>query len=778
MKIRRKRILVQGVVQGVGFRPFVYRLAMRHNLKGFVTNSTRGVEIEAEGGAGTLASFLRELKSKAPVQSRIQCVDAQDVSPRYDAEFVIRPSVSEESPLTPIPPDIATCGNCLRELSDPRDRRYRYPFINCTDCGPRYTIIRGIPYDRRNTTMSVFQMCPECQKEYDDPKDRRFHAQPNACPACGPKVWLADRNGQILSCADPIRLAVNLIRSGGIVAVKGVGGFHLACDATNDGAVRTLRQRKAREEKPLAVMLRDESLLPVLVRFTPVERDQLVSPRRPIVLLPKVRSNPLSQSVAPRNAHFGLLLPPTPLHHLLLGEGVDFLVMTSGNISEEPIAVENDEALKRLGKIADYFLLHDRGILIRNDDSVVRSVHGLPRPIRRSRGFAPEPVFLMKSGSSVLAVGGELKNTVCLTQGDRAFLSQHIGDLENEETLKSFEETIGHLERLYQIRPEIVAYDAHPDYLSTQWALAQKGVERIPVQHHHAHIASCLAENHREDRVIGLALDGTGYGTDGKIWGGEILLADLGGFERIGHLATFQLPGGNRAVREPWRSAAGLLHRVWKNLFHSDPDPLSMLEWIRSLPFVQVIGTDAVGAVFDMINKGINTVETSSLGRLFDAVSALAGVCFRSAYEGQAAMELEMVMENNPMGDPEDYAFSISEASGCLCIETDDVFLDIIQDISMDVPPGRISLKFHRGLVDILAQAASLIRERTDIRTAALSGGCFQNRFLFEHLAKELENSGFEVLTHSIVPANDGGLSLGQAAVALHRLSGSAVDLS
>ncbi len=776
MAVLRKHILVKGMVQGVGFRPFVYRLAVSLNLKGFVSNSSRGVEIEAEGDSGILAGFLERLSSEAPALSKITGIDSRDIPSNADFEFAIRAGTPDGENLTLIPPDIATCPDCLRELFDHKDRRYRYPFINCTRCGPRYTILKKIPYDRPNTTMSAFTMCPDCRREYDNPEDRRFHAQPNACPVCGPKVWLEDKTGKKSPGDDPVREAVHYLQGGKIVAIKGLGGFHLACDAANDEAVRRLRKHKAREQKPLAVMIRNASMLSRYVMSTPLETDVLSSPRRPIVLMPKAAIHPLADSVSPRNAYFGILLPYTPLHHLLFENGPECLVMTSGNISEEPITVKNDDALERLGGIADFFLFHDRDIHIRNDDSITRVMGGLPRPIRRSRGCAPEPVPLAQTGPSVLAVGGELKNTVCLTRKDSAFMSQHIGDLENAETLHSFEETIRHLRGMYAIDPVAVAYDPHPDYLSTKWALAQKGIRAVPVQHHHAHIASCLAENGREDRVIGFAMDGSGYGADGSIWGGEILIADLGSYERVGRLSRFPLAGGDRAVREPWRSAVGLLYRVWKNRFQSEPDPYSFLEWIRSLPFVQVFGNEAVYTAFEMVSSNVNTVQTSSLGRLFDAVSALTGTSLHSAYEGQAAMELEMIMENHPTETAELYVFSLDPKPDGLVVGTDDVMLDVIQDISLDVPQALISLKFHRGLVDVLIRAANVLRERTKIKTAALSGGCFQNRFLLEGLAKGLGESGFEVLTHSLVPANDGGLALGQAASAIFRLTRGSAD--
>jgi len=783
---QRKHIRVTGIVQGVGFRPFVYRLAVLLNLKGFVANSSSGVDIQIEGEMDAIGRFLERIRLEAPVQSRIAGIDVADVPLQNDFEFSIRSSRADTSRLALISPDIGICDDCLRELFDPHDRRYRYPFINCTNCGPRYTILKEIPYDRPNTTMAVFLLCPDCLREYQDPSNRRFHAQPNACPVCGPKVWLTDRAGTTIDTEDPVRETIRRLKNGAVAAIKGIGGFHLACDATREDAVRLLREKKSREEKPLAVMVKDVSVLREVVQWTVLERDILQSPRRPIVLLPKRHPNPLAESVAPRNGYFGILLAYSPLHRLLFdgdrsgrtGNGIQFLVMTSGNLSEEPISVGNEEALKRLGGIADCFLMHDRDIFIRNDDSVVLVAAGLPRTVRRSRGYAPEPIFLRKSGPPVLAVGGELKNAVCLTQGDRAFLSQHIGDLENEETLDGFEKTIRHLERILRIRAEILAHDLHPDYLSTRWALEQRGFRFVPVQHHHAHIASCLAENGREDRVIGFSLDGTGYGSDGQIWGGEILLADLGRFERTAHLSSFPLAGADRAVREPWRSAVGVLYSVWENRWKQPPEADAFLEWIQSCPLVPAAGEKEVRTVIEMIRANFNTVQTSSLGRLFDAVSALAGVCVRSAFEGQAAMELEMAMETVRARPDCAYTFTIREDSGTWLIESDSMIPELLQDVRTNAGSALISLKFHRALVHSFVRVAEKVREQSGIETAALSGGCFQNRFLLEQLTAALVQAGFEVLNHSMVPPNDGGLALGQAAIASNLLSSGSVDLS
>jgi len=759
-------------VQGVGFRPFVYRLAVSENLKGFVTNTSQGVEIEVEGGLSAIERFSQRLQSETPPLANITHVSVSDIPPTGDVEFVIQSSRESEDRSTLISPDISICDDCLEELFDPADRRYRYPFINCTNCGPRYTIIKDIPYDRPKTTMTSFRMCPDCQNEYEDAANRRFHAQPNACPVCGPKVWLTDAEGQKIDCSDPVHEAAIRLREGRIVAVKGLGGFHLACDATKETAVSLLRTRKGREEKPLAVMAPNLKTVEKFADITPMERDLLVSPRRPIVLLRKKRPETLAPSVAPRNGYLGTMLPYTPLHYLLLEEGFDALVMTSGNISEEPIAKDNQEALRRLGGIADFFLMHDRDIYLRSDDSVTRVVANLPRIVRRSRGYVPMPVFLRKQLPPVLAVGGELKNTVCVLKGDRAFLSQHVGDLENLETLQFFKESVDHLTRILEIRPEVIAHDLHPDYLSTQWALEQPDLPRIGVQHHHAHVASCLAENGRDERVIGLSLDGTGYGDDSRIWGGEILLADFTSYSRVGHFEYRPMPGGAAAIKEPWRMAVAYLYHLFEKQ-EGGYDPDDFLRWIRDLPITDSIDSDKIDGVIRMIQQNINVIQTSSLGRLFDGVAALSGLRQSVAFEGQAAMELEMAMEETSGNEDENqaYDFEIQQKDSCMLISPDGAIRRIFDDVTSGVPSGEISLRFHAGLVRLFTILCENIRDRHGINVVALSGGCFQNRYFLDHLSRALEKTGFDVLTHSHVPANDGGIALGQAVVASYRLS-------
>ncbi len=596
----RKAIEIAGIVQGVGFRPYIYRLACENNLAGFITNTEAGVSIEVEGTAEAIEAFLSRLPKEVPRLARITNLSVTDRPSNHDQAFLILPSRAGEERRVLISPDVAICDDCQRELLNPADRRFRYPFINCTNCGPRYTIVRDIPYDRANTSMAVFPMCPDCQREYEDPLNRRFHAQPNACWNCGPHVELWDGEGRQLYGSDPVAKAVELLAAGEIVAVKGLGGFHLAVDALNEAAVARLRGRKRRVEKPFAIMAPTLACLEEFCRLDDVSRRLLKTPAHPIVLLPKKQPQRLAASVAPFNRDLGVFLPYTPLHHLLFAEKrFDALVMTSGNISEEPIAIDNAEAVERLRGIADYFLVHNREILLRCDDSVLRVEGQRPRQIRRSRGYVPAPVFLKDELRPVLALGGELKNTICLTRGREAFLSQHIGDLENLESYKFFESTVAGLQSILEVEPGLLAYDLHPDYFSTRWALAQQSIERVGVQHHHAHIASCMAENHLEESVIGFALDGTGYGLDGNIWGGEVLVADYHGFDRLAHLDYIPMPGGSAAILEPRRMAlAYLFHHFGRDL------------WELDIPFTRDLDRRRSETLLRLMERGINSPLT------------------------------------------------------------------------------------------------------------------------------------------------------------------------
>ena len=757
MEVRR-RIHVAGIVQGVGFRPYVYRLATERHLAGQIANTSSGVVIEVEGEAEVVDDFLSSLPAQAPPLALLTEIRVAEIHRTGESDFCILPSDPSASVRTLISPDIATCADCLRELFDPADRRYRYPFINCTNCGPRFSIVRGIPYDRPQTSMSVFPMCPHCLAEYEDPRNRRFHAQPNACWQCGPQLEFCDSRGRRVSVEDPIAEAIARLRAGDIVAVKGLGGFHLAVDATNAAAVGRLRERKRRVEKPFAVMVSDLETVSRFCTLDAEERKLLCLPQRPVVLLPRTNECPLADSVAPFNPYLGIFLPYTPIHHLLFRDGeLQALVMTSGNLSEEPIAIGNSEAVARLGDIADWFLLHNREILLRCDDSVLRRTGGRTRQIRRSRGFVPVPVFLKKEFPPTLAVGGELKNTICLLRGQEAFLSQHIGDLENVEAYKFFQEAADHLQRILEIRPEIVAYDLHPDYFATRWARNLKGVHAVGVQHHHAHIASCMAENRLEGRVIGFALDGTGYGTDGRIWGGEVLLADYLSFERAAHLAYVPLPGGAAAIREPWRMAVS---HLWASF---GPDLLKL-----PIPLFRQIPQTRVRTVLQMIERQVNSPLTSSCGRLFDAVAALINLRLDVNYEAQAAVELEMCRDATAAGHP--YPFGLSEAGDLLQIDSRPLFRAIVEDLLQGAAIGEISQRFHDGLVEALASIARILRKRTSLNIVCLSGGTFQNACLANGLEHQLQSDGFEVYTHSQVPAGDGGISLGQAVVAAQRV--------
>ena len=757
----RKQILVRGVVQGVGFRPFVYNLAQRYRLAGFVLNSSAGVTIEVEGDAAQIDQFVGALSDEAPPLAHIEDVTVADVVSAGASSFVIRESVQEPGKLVPVSPDMSTCDDCLRDFRTPGNRRYGYPFTNCTNCGPRYTITRHIPYDRPLTTMACFAMCPRCLAEYEDPADRRFHAQPNACPECGPVVSLGPEFTRGQNSLGAIREVRRLLREGRIVAIKGLGGFQLACDPCNDDAVRLLRERKKRSDKPFALMVPD---IAAAERFCIVSeecRKALLSARRPIVILPRRADAPLSLALAPGNNTLGLMLPYTPLHFLLFAESLDArpeftaLVMTSGNISEEPIVTSNREAAFRLGSIADAFLLHNRDIHTRVDDSVVRVFEGKERVLRRSRGFAPYPVMLNFPLAEILACGPELKNTFCLTKDRHAFLSQHIGDLENYETLVFFKETLERMKELFGIRPAVAAYDLHPHYLSTRFAQELAGVEKIGVQHHHAHIASCMAENGVTSKVIGVAFDGTGFGTDGKIWGGEFLIADFQGFERRAHFRYVPLAGGDTAVREPWRLALSYLLDTYGAAIDS-----------LELPLLRRVPAKKLATVRSMIERRINTVETSACGRLFDAVASIAGVRDEVNFEAQAAIELETSALE---GVDACYPFEISSDDPWQ-IDLRPAIERIVKDVLARQATGWIAAAFHNTIAAIIIEVCRRLRQTDGINRVCLSGGTFQNFYLLERAVAGLGRDGFEVFLHAQVPPNDGGISLGQAVIANSQL--------
>jgi hydrogenase maturation protein HypF len=769
-------ISVRGIVQGVGFRPFVYGLAVEQNLKGWVCNTSEDVKIEVEGETEAVEQFEQKLKTKAPPLAHIESVTIEYRPPLGYTNFEIRHSQAQEGKYQLISPDVATCQACLDELLNPEDRRYCYPFTNCTNCGPRFTIIEDMPYDRPKTTMRYFQMCSQCQAEYDNPMDRRFHAQPNACPKCGPQVELVDNQGNPASESNPIAAASQFLKEGKIVAIKGLGGFLLACDATNDTLVRTLRQRKKRSSKPFAIMVTNIDEARRYCYISPEEENLLTSPQSPIVLVRWREDSSVSRDVAPNLQFLGIMLPYTPLHHILLRDTGRPLVMTSGNLSEEPIARDNDEALRRLSGIADYFLVHNRDIYSRYDDSVAVVERGTSQLIRRARSYAPYPIRLPFEAKKVLGCGAEEKNTFCLTRDNYAFLSQHIGDMENMETLEHFDSTISLYKRLFHVEPEIVAYDLHPDYLATKYAqeLGESGIKLVPVQHHHAHIASCMADNGLASPVIGVAFDGTGMGADGSIWGGEFLVADYRNFNRAGHLEYLPLPGGDAAIKRPYRTAIGYILTL---LGESTLSAVIASEAKQSqLASIERVTEVEIEVIKRQIERGINSPLSSSMGRLFDAISALLGIRGEIDYEGQAAVELEMAAHSSVIarslsdeaisGNNESYPYRIVEDEGIRIVRLSDLFSAVIEDLYQNISKGRISVKFHNTIAQMINEMCHLIAGETGISQVALSGGVFQNRLLLRKAVTLLESSGFQVFTHRQVPCNDGGISLGQAVIA------------
>lgn len=761
---------ITGVVQGVGFRPFIFGLAERFGLYGWVRNTSAGVDIEVEGHADQMQSFFNALWDESPPLAHIDDIKISYHPPEGFRSFEIHHSQDQAGEFQPISPDVSICADCLRELYDPNDRRYRYPFINCTNCGPRFTIIRDIPYDRPLTTMAPFEMCPACAREYQDPRDRRFHAQPVACPDCGPQVWLeipsATDDQQTVSADEAILKARRMLAEGKIIAIKGLGGFHLACDATNTEAVSELRQRKLRVDKAFAVMLPTLKEAEKNCLVGAASRKLLESPQRPIVILDRRSGSLISRAVAPGQNSLGVMLPYTPLHYLLIEPAAWFptaLVMTSGNLSEEPIATSNEEALERLGGIADAFLLHNREIETRCDDSVVWTFNQTIYPIRRSRGYAPFPVQLAWQAPQILATGAELKNAFCLTKDRYAFISHHIGDLQNYETFHAFEEGIHHIEQLFRVQPEVIAYDMHPDYLATRYALKRAEDEHLPavaVQHHHAHIAACMAEHQLPagKSVIGVSFDGTGYGPDGAVWGGEFLLADYANFQRPAHLSYVRLPGGDAAVREPWRTALAWLTAAGV-AWQSDLPPVRYGEEICSL---SAVGPCILDVMEQQIQSGMNAPFTSSIGRLFDAVASLIGLRHTVNYEAQAAIELEALVAEQEFGV---YHF---DHHGDI-IDFTPAIRAIISDLRSQVAPGTIAARFHNTLTLLIHETCRQIRSESGISQVVLSGGVWQNKTLLGRTYNTLKNDEFEVFNHHLVPANDGGLALGQAAVALHR---------
>jgi len=746
----RISLKVNGIVQGVGFRPFVYRLAGELSLTGIIKNTSAGVHIELQGIPDNLNLFLTGLRSDPPPLAEISDIKKEDLDIiSSESSFRIDQSHKDDRANTFISPDMATCSDCTEELLSPDNRRFLYPFINCTNCGPRYTIIRSLPYDRQSTTMADFQLCQKCAQEYNNPDDRRFHAQPNACPECGPHIWLEEAGVEIQlgERYNAVEQTVRLLIEGKIVAIKGLGGFHLAVDATNPAAVARLRLQKHREEKPLAIMIRELNLLDQTVHVDHAEKQLLENPQRPIVLLKKKSSDNIAENVAPGNSRLGIMLPYTPLHHILFNElgrhtKTPALVMTSANLSEEPIVIRNEEARERLNTIADYFLMHNRDILFRNDDSIVLKVADRAGILRRSRGYAPRPVFLKSFGPSALAVGGQLKNTICLTKENQAFPSQHIGDLENLLAYRFFEESVDHLQNVLDIHPEFIAHDLHPGYFSSTWATEQP-LPTIGVQHHHAHMASCMAEWHLDNPVIAVVLDGTGFGYDKQIWGGEVLVGDLSEVRRYAALEYMPLPGGDTAIKQPWRTALGYLSEVYA-------------ENIPDLPF---LAGKPVDQVLEMVHKKINTSLTSSCGRLFDAVAAICNIRTEIHYEAQAAIEL---MQKSELQYTHTYEYDIQNQK----IILGPLLRNVVRDVVSNIPVEQIGTRFHASLIQMFAEVVQRASKEYGIRDIVLSGGSFQNEILLSGMMFYFTKKGFNVYSQKQVPSNDGGISLGQVAVA------------
>jgi len=776
MSIQRIRLIITGQVQGVGFRPFIYCLAREFALTGSVLNAPEGVIIEIQGHPAAIALFEKGLATRLPPLARIVSCDRQEISPlSEDQEFVILESTQGEGHHVLISPDVATCPDCLADIFDPTNRRHLYPFTNCTNCGPRYTITRSIPYDRATTSMACFPLCPECDQEYRDPLNRRFHAQPNACPACGPHVWLTDSKGeQICPDGQALEATAQALFEGKIVAIKGLGGFHLACDGTSASSVELLKTRKNRWGKPLAIMVPDLETVRSICEVSKEDEVLLTGHIRPIVVMPQKTAAPLAEGLSPDTNFLGIMLPYTPLHHILLrhysalcapDDRLPALVMTSGNLSSEPICLGNREALSRLATIADFFLLHNRDILIRCDDSVVRNNGNHFQFMRRARGYTPGPIFLAEDGPCVLGVGPELKNTLCLTKENQAFVSQHIGDMENLETYDFFKEIALHLQDILQVVPRAVVRDLHPDYLSSRYADESQDIPVFTLQHHFAHIHSVLAENRFQGQALGLALDGTGLGDDTTLWGGELLGVNTLTLEhtRKGRFDHLRLPGGEAAIREPWRIARSMLADLGKDDPGTRPWPW-LKEYARQDRFIG-----------QMLDKNINTPVSSSCGRLFDGVAALLGLRLTIAYEGQAAIVLESVQD---MSVTTGYTCPVREKDGMLILGTRELFARVVRDWEKGTDPGVISRRFHLGLMHGLTTWAGLGAERSGVRVIGLSGGVMQNRTLSMELPPLLEQQGLTVLIHNHLPPNDGCISLGQAVYGRERLRQQKYDQS
>ncbi|HPQ43013.1 MAG TPA: carbamoyltransferase HypF [Syntrophales bacterium] len=751
--IKRVRCHFSGVVQGVGFRPFIYRIARLHALTGFVQNRPDGVVAEVEGTDPSIDAFLSDVRNHLPPLSDVTSLVTGEAPVQDDKEFRIIASEVDGAADLHITPDVAICSECLQELFDPTDRRYRYPFINCTNCGPRMTIINAIPYDRINTSMACFPLCPECLKEYQNPEDRRFHAEPTACPVCGPRLILLDEKGRHLDSPDPLQTAGDKLLSGAIVAIKGLGGFHLCVDAGNDKAVKRLRSRKYREEKPLAIMVKDSEYAARITHLSDAERALLESYQSPIVLLAKRKGTPVSEGIAPGMGTLGIMLPYTPIQHLLFERGFTALVMTSANQTDEPICIGNREAVTRLKDIADFFLVHNRDILVRCDDSIAMVAADEPVLLRRSRGYAPKPLMLRDTYPEILALGPQLKTTICILKDRMAFLSPHIGDLETPQARDFLHENTNLMYHIAQCHPRRVACDLHPGYYTTQVARKMEDAEEIiAVQHHHAHIVSCMAEHGITGQVIGLSMDGTGYGSDSHAWGGEFLVAHEADFTRRGHLSYYLLPGGEKSIHEPWRIAVTLLKEAFKD------------DWPCYARKLHIVPEERYYDLMDTImGNRINSPLTSSLGRLFDGVAVIVGLRHTVFFEGQAAMELEAIAKKQTTLS---LPFDITEEGKSLLLDFSPAIRRIVELLLAGESKESLSWTFHRCLCEAFREMAVRIREETGLNRTVLSGGCFQNRILLEGCLQELRDAGFDVFTHRLVPTNDGGISLGQAVCA------------
>lgn len=753
---KRFLIRIEGTVQGIGFRPFVYRIAKESKLKGFVKNNPEGVTIEVEGEIKNLNKFLLKLKKDKPPLTTYTLFEVKEIPIKNDREFEILKSEEKGEKIALILPDIATCKDCINEIFDKKNRRYSYPFTNCTNCGPRFSIIQNIPYDRKNTTMKIFEMCPECKGEYENPLDRRFHAQPNACHRCGPEVFLTDRKGNIIEKKEKaIEKTAFFLQKGKIIALKGIGGFQLLTNALSDECVSELRKRKKRDEKPFAIMFKNLEHLKKYAFISSIEKEILLSFQSPILIVKSKKNNNLSKYCAPFNPYIGAMIPYTPIHHLIMSK-IDFpLICTSGNLSEEPIAYENEEALERLKDIADYFLMNNRPIERYIDDSIVKFIKNKPVVIRRARGYAPLPFIINKNLPQILALGPYLKNTIAISKFNRIILSQHIGDIDNEKSFNSFKKVIEDFKRLYEFKPEAIACDAHPEYLSTKYGEELSKKENIPlikIFHHHAHIASCMVENKIEGEVLGVSWDGTGYGRDGKIWGGEFLICDFKDFKRLATFREFSLLGGDKAIKEPKRSAIGILYEIYKEkTFEMDFEPLKSL-------------TEKERKIFESAyEKNLSIFKTTSVGRIFDAVSSLLNLKQKCTFEGQAAMMLEWIAEGYKKNIKTHYTFEINKED-CYIIDFIPIFEEIISDIKSKKDKSYIAYKFHITLAEIVKK----ISELTDKDKILLSGGVFQNKLLTELVFKKIKNK--KVFTHSQIPQNDGGISIGQIMIAFHNL--------